>query len=367
MANMFDYLSWRGDLTASADGWNEIDALIMATCCYSDFPEASAPGARRTLREIAAALPPADQEARTAEKRSLIEAMAASKRFGSLMIHDFVNVVDTNRSIQFSAVTADAPDGSAFVAFRGTDSTLVGWKEDFMMAFETPVPAQTAALQYLERIASRQAGPLRLAGHSKGGNLAVYAAMNAGASTQARIEAVYSFDGPGLDEASIRSEGYQRIRGRIRSFVPQASIVGMLLAYHPDYTVVKSDGLGIAQHYTKSWQVLGPRFVEMEQLNRGSEVIDQTLHEWLRACSPEQRRVFVNTLFDILQSTNAVALSDMRRNVRASATAILEATRRVDPATGRMIRQLLGRFVQIGAGSLLDMLNRKGDGETKPG
>ena len=369
MANLLDYIAWRGDLPLTADGWNDIDALILATACYNNFPDAAVPGARWSVRELAAMLPPAPADKpHVANRVLLFSRMAQSNRFGGLMLRDFVNEVDMARNIQFSAVTADCPDGSVFVAFRGTDSTLVGWKEDFMMAFETPVPAQAAAVAYLERAAAGAKGrPLRAAGHSKGGNLAVYAAMNVSEAAQARLETVYSFDGPGLDEDSIRSEGYARVRSRIRSFVPQASIVGLLLAYHPDYAVVKSTAVGgINQHDTFTWQVEGPRFLEAEQVNRGSEAIDQALNEWLRQCTAEQRRVFVNTLFDILESTNAVQLSDMRRNVRASATAILEATRRIDPAAGRMIWELLGRFVQIGAGSLLELLGRKPD-DNNPG
>ncbi|MBR3503197.1 MAG: DUF2974 domain-containing protein [Clostridia bacterium] len=364
MSNLLDYIDWRGDLSFEADRWNEIDALVMATVCYNNFPDAALPGARWSVRELAAMEPAAQADSqRAADRVALLSRMARSNRFGGLLLRDFVNEVDMARNIQFSAVTADCPDGSVFVAFRGTDSTLVGWKEDFMMTFETPVPAQTAAAGYLQRVAGAATGPVRVAGHSKGGNLAVYAAMNADEAAQARLEAIYSFDGPGLDEASIRSAGYARVKDRIRSFVPQASIVGLLLAYHPDYTVVKSSAVGgIGQHDTITWQVQGPRFLEAEQVNRGSEAIDQALHEWLRQCSPDQRRVFVNTLFDILESTNATQLSDMRRNLRASATSILEATRRVDPATGRMIWDLLGRFVQIGAGSLLELLGRKPEG-----
>ena len=150
MSNLLDYLAWRGDLALSADGWNEIDALAMAMVCYNDFPDAAIPGARWSVRELACMQPPVpDAKEHVRERMGLLERMAASNRLSGLMLHDFVNEVDTARSIQFSALTADSPDGSVFVAFRGTDSTLVGWKEDFMMAFETPVPAQTAAAAYL--------------------------------------------------------------------------------------------------------------------------------------------------------------------------------------------------------------------------
>ncbi|MBQ8954932.1 MAG: DUF2974 domain-containing protein, partial [Clostridia bacterium] len=172
MSNLLDYLAWRGDLPLNADGWNEIDALAMAMVCYNNFPDAAVPGARWSLRELARMQPPVSAASQHVQERiTLLDRMAASNRLGGLMLRDFVNEVDTARSIQFSALTADCPDGSVFVAFRGTDATLVGWKEDFMMAFETPVPAQTAAAAYLQRIAASSAGPVRVAGHSKGGNL----------------------------------------------------------------------------------------------------------------------------------------------------------------------------------------------------
>ena len=356
MANILDYVTWRGDLPLSFDGWNAVDAVILATACYSDFPAVTAPGARRTLKELAAQMPPeTSNEPGNLDRAELIRRMAASKRFGGLMLHDFVNVVDTARNIQFAAVTVDDPLGGAFVAFRGTDKSLVGWKEDFMMAFETPVPAQTAAVRYLSQIAARTRGPLRVAGHSKGGNLAIYAAMNMPEEVTGRIAAIYSFDGPGLSDAAMQSAAYENIRARIESFVPQASIVGLLLAYHPDYKVVKSSALGgISQHSTFTWQLNGPRFEEVEQVDKSSAMMDQTMHEWLRECTPEQRRSFVNTLFEVLES------ADTRPgDALTSVSAIIEAMRRVDASTARMVWQLLGRFVQIGADSLFDLLNKK--------
>lgn len=355
MPNMMDYLAWRGDLTLAASPWNDVDSLIMACMCYADLPAA----AQGTLMWQQAALSlPAGQEISTDFIRQcyvLLTKAAEHPRFADLALHSFVNEVDPERDIQFSAVTADLPDGTRFVAFRGTDHSIVGWREDFTMAFESPVPAQTAALSYLERAA--EAGkPLRIGGHSKGGNLACYAAAHASEGARALIDSIYSFDGPGLDDATVVSDGYARIRGRIHSYIPQSSVIGLLLAYHEDYTVVRANAIGLAQHDAFTWQVLGTEFIEVDEVDRASQVVDQTVHAWLTQVSPDQRRVFIDTLFDILEATNATTFKDLTRDPRRSIAAIIQATRSTDPEVLRMIAQLIGRFLKTGAATLFDTL-----------
>ena len=251
MPNMMDYLAWRGDIALDYSPFGDVDSLILASLSYLTYPEEAG-----LLRDLALTVPPVDkmQFAFVHEIRAMLSAAAMTERFAGIGMRHPVAVTDQDRDMQFAAVTFDLPDGTHYVAFRGTDSTIVGWREDFNMAFESPVPAQSAAVKYLNEAGALTDGPLILGGHSKGGNLAVYAAAHADPMTQNRIRAVYSFDGPGLDDATMASEGYANIARRIRSFVPQHSVVGLLLPYHPEYPGGQSDGAGLLQRDSLPWQ-----------------------------------------------------------------------------------------------------------------
>ena len=353
MANMLNYLDWRGDLTLAADQWNDVDSLIMASLCYINMPQVAEK--MLTVREVADMLPP--YEARKGPQssffgscRALMAQCALTERFEQVELHDYVNEVDSEKEIQFSAIMADLPDGARHVAFRGTDSSLIGWREDFSMAFET-VPAQLAAAAYLEK-AAQDGRKLTVSGHSKGGNLALYAAAHVPEPVQARIERVYSFDGPGLDDATVASEGYARITGKIRSFIPQSSVVGLLLTHFEEYVVVHSNAMGLLQHDPFSWQLVGRRFLEVEQVDRASQVVDQTVHEWLKQSSSEERQLFVNTLFDVLESGNATNVNGLLSDLPA----ILGASARLSPSTMWSMGQMIGRLLKIGAGNVRGMM-----------
>ena len=353
MANMMDYLIWRGDLTIGQSPWNDVDSLIAATLSYQTYPAEPI-----ALHEAAATLPPLPtlQLNFIKESRALLSAAGMTSRFADLLLCRAVTETDLSRDMQFAAVTLSLPDGTHFLAFRGTDNTIVGWREDFNMAFESPVPAQAAALSYLQAAAAELSGPLILGGHSKGGNLAIYAAAHADPAIQERIRTVYCFDGPGLDDATMASQGYARIAPRIRSYLPQSSVIGMLLAYHPEYTVVKSDALGLLQHDCFTWQLLGTRFVEVQEVDAGSRLVNQTVHAWLSRVSPEQRQRFVETLFDLLEASGATTVKELMMNVPSRAARMLKALQKVDADTGKMILTLLGDFLSIGAQNLFGLL-----------
>ncbi len=356
MPNIMDYLAWRGDVAFAYAPFNDLDSLVLASLSYLNYPAEGG-----LIRDLALTVSPVDrtQFAFVHECRALLSAAAMTERFAGVRVQRPVAVTDQARDMQFAAVTFTLPDGTHYVAFRGTDSTIVGWREDFTMAFESPVPAQAAALKYLTEAAALTDGPLLLGGHSKGGNLAVYAAAHADPLVQSRIRAIFSFDGPGLDDATVASEGYIRIARHIRSFVPQQSVVGLLLAYHPEYTVVKSDGIGLMQHDSFTWQVLGTGFIAVTELDVSSQLVDQTVHAWLSRSTPAQRKVFVDAIFDILESTGAATVKDLFRDVPGRASAVLKALQKVDFETARMVITLLGRFVSIGATNLFELLRQR--------
>ena len=356
MTNIMDYLAWRGDIALDYSPFGNLDSLALALLSYLNYPQEPT-----LIRDLALHVPAVDkaQFAFVHETRALLSAAAMTERFAGIRMHHPVAVTDHDRDMQFAAVTFDLPDGTHYVAFRGTDSTIVGWREDFNMAFESPVPAQTAAVKYLTEAAERTDGPLLLGGHSKGGNLAVYAAAHADPMLQSRIRLVYSFDGPGLDDATMASDGYARIARRIRSFVPQQSVVGLLLTYHPEYTVVKSNGIGLLQHDSFTWQVLGTDFIAVTEVDVSSQLVDQTVHAWLSKVSPEQRRLFVNTIFDLLEATGANTVKELLKDAPGHVPAILKALQKVDFETARMIITLWGQFVTIGATNIVELLRQR--------
>ena len=305
--NILDYLIWRGDIDLSTDPWNEIDSLIFAAISYANFGENDLHFTnRRSLSElyredVLHKLPQDESKPMYEDRMFLFELMAKSRRFQEVCVLDQVNIVDEDRSIQFSAVTFDIRNVGTAIVYRGTDSALVGWKEDFMMSYETPVPAQTSALEYLKMIADRCPGDLYLAGHSKGGNLVLYSAAYAPFDIQERLHSICSFDGPGLDDETMKSDGYRRIRDRIYSVVPSQSVIGLLLNYHPNYRVVDAVESFLWQHNPFTWKIAGRQFVTTDTVSPDYQVLDQSVHEWLKKCSPQQREAFVNTLFSLLE------------------------------------------------------------------
>ena len=356
MANIMDYLAWRGDVTLGYAPFNEVDSLILAEMSYLTFPQEETP-----IRDLGLNLPAVEkmQFAFVHEIRALLSAAAMTERFAPIRMLRPIAVTDQDRDMQFAAVTFQLPDGTHYIAFRGTDSSIVGWREDFNMAFESPIPAQSAAVKYLTEAAALTDGPLIIGGHSKCGNLAVYAAAHADEAVQSRIRMVYSFDGPGLDDATMASDGYARIARRIRSFIPQQSVVGLLMTYHPDYTVVKSDGLGLFQHDSFTWQVLGTGFIAVTELDVSSQLVDHTVHEWLSRVSPEKRKIFIDTIFDILEASGAATIKELLKDVPGHAPAILKALQKIDLETARMVISLWGQFVHIGATNIIELVRQR--------
>ena len=363
MATMVDYLAWRGDPTFAAAPWNEIDGLLLATLSYMDFHGGHDPRGW-TLEEAARIELLQYVSHPTFEARKdLFEGMAAGERFRSCRMHHAIALTDESLDMQFSAMCIDLPDGTTCVAFRGTDNTIVGWREDFDMAYTTRVPAQEAATVYLSRAAQLSDRKLRLVGHSKGGNIAVYAASCVPAEIQDRIEGIWSYDGPGMNREMSRSEGYARIKGLIHSFIPQTSIIGLLMDYYEPYTVVRSTASGISQHDALTWQIYGPRFETLPGVDKTAKVVRDTLHEWLQNSTPEQRAAFVDALFRLVENTKATKMSDLTSEKLKNMVTILGGRKELDPETRRVFNRLMAQAVTLGFGNVIDrMRGRKSDG-----
>lgn len=349
--NIIDYVRTR---TGSFDErpFNDVDALVLASLAYQTMPDAvptltdwehrygtaadrwrtlmSDPGTAlrhplnslralrhpvfpaTTLADAAADLHPQDFNHKAGYTgladpkltEALFAAMTRNPRFSSIRVGAVDEQFSHEHQTQFAAMTLLLPDGTLVVSFRGTDTSFVGWKEDFNMAFQYPVPAQQLAADYVTRVARLWQGDLVLLGHSKGGNLAVYAALQAGDDVLPRIRRVYSLDGPGFPADVVAGDRYRAVADRIVKIVPDSSIVGMILDSPEHCVVVKSNEYGPMQHLAFSWQVDRDRFVTVPEVSATSREFKRSLDRMLAGMTPDQCERVVDALFKVLAASD---------------------------------------------------------------
>jgi len=360
MANILDYLAWRGDLSFAQDPFNEVDNLILTQLSFINFTgivPAPGEGEGVPLRDAAHRFfclhreePPEMGVLVPENIIPLLEAAAASRRFGGIGVNCAVDRLDILREYQFAAITFELEDGRIYVAFRGTDDTLVGWKEDFNMAFLEQVPGQQMAVDYLKQAAGQyRRRPILVGGHSKGGNFAVYAALNAGKRVQNRLERVYNNDGPGFKSSVLERSEYVAIRDRITTIVPQSSVVGMLLEHEERYTIVRSSERGLFQHDGFSWEVLGPCFIRLSEMTREGQYINQVIRDFVNAMSEEQRAAFADALYTVLTCTGAKTLTELKDDGWKTATAMARTMKDMDKETRKVLLDMMGFMLSVNA------------------
>ncbi len=354
MPNILDYLDWRGDLEFQRDPLNEVDNLVFSVLSYMDFAGAvptleeagsvSLADAAETLKQMPEQITAPITSTFFSRLPVLLEKCAGSARYRDVRLSHYVNRVSFDEAEQFSALVFSTDDTTHFVAFSGTDDTLVGWKEDLEMSFRDVVPAQRSAVEYLELVMSHLPGVFYLGGHSKGGNLAVFAGANISSEMQPSILLMYNNDGPGFQRAVIESPGYQRVANKILTFLPKSSVVGMLLNQSGHYHVVDSDETGFMQHNAFSWEVIGRTFVYQEGLSTASLKFNSALREWLDTVSLEEREDFVTVLFTILEATGARTLKDFTQDKLTNAKAMIATFKQLEPETQGLMKSLLETF-----------------------
>ena len=292
MANLMDYLDWRGDLTLEISPFNEVDALILAELSFVDFDGIVPPpelGRGLPLNEAAEAffarhggkdVPMGVLVPDTISK--MLRKLMTSPRFRNMTLNGYTALLDDSIEQQFAALTIDLGNGSIYISFRGTDDTIVGWKEDCLLTVMDEIPAQRDAVEYLTWAASVYPGKIAVGGHSKGGNLAMYAAAMAPESVQERIGNIYNNDGPGFQEKILQTEGYRRIKPRIKTILSQNAMVGTLLWNDCDYTVVKSTAALLGAHDGFTWETTPTSFVRCENLSPSARAFDRAMEEYAR-------------------------------------------------------------------------------------
>ena len=365
MANVCDYVRWRGDLTLEQSEFNEIDNLILARFSYFPFDKIIRENEIATIKELSRRFSNQDVTKLPIlwkDDVELFPLMGNSKRFGGMLATKYINKIDAEQEKQFSAITVLMPDGTIYVSYRGTDNTIVGWKEDFNMSFKSHIASQISAKQYLEEIAKEYpSSKIIIGGHSKGGNIAVYAATFASKEVKDRIINVYNNDGPGFCEDVIETAEYQEILPRVHTYIPQSSIIGRLMNHKEKYTIVESVQRGIMQHDLYSWQVLGKEFVTLKKLTNESEFIDKTIKDWLENVEPEKREQVIDAVFEILNTTEAQTMKELKANWFANAKTILGTYKNIDSDTKEMVWQTVNELLKVAKNNIFEELPKIAD------
>ena len=341
MANVIDYIKWRGDLSVTQDGFNEVDGLILSRASYFPFESLMEDNETVTFKEIGERYSKLDVKTLNIlwpDDVYLIPAMGSSKRFGEMLVTKYDHKIVKEQDIQYAAVTILMPNDTIYVSYRGTDSTVVGWKEDLNMTFMTHVASQIEGVKYLEQVAKEYPDKkILVGGHSKGGNVAVYSAIYASKEVQDRIVTVYNNEGPGFNKEIIESKEYKQMINKVETYIPQDSIFGRMLYNEGKYTVVKSNEFGVMQHDLYSWEIEGNKFIKLKEVTNGSKFIDKSLKDWLEQTDPKKREKVIEVVFEIINTTNIESFKELMKNPIAKGKILLGSYKELDEETKDMI------------------------------
>lgn len=369
MANMLDYLDWRGDLSMTKDPFNEVDNLILAELSYIPFneymPKAGSDESVR-LKDVGEAFFEDYTLEDTADNWNkspqVLKAAMKMNRFKKMKLRWFVDEFDQENEQQLAIVTFELEDGTAYVAFRGTDGTLIGWKEDFNMAYLFDTPGQKRAAEYLNEHFMNYDRPIRLGGHSKGGNFAMYAGMFCDPAVREKILTIYSNDGPGFHDEVMATDSYRAAKDKIVSIIPESSVVGMLLENQLSHILVKSTEDGFKQHDPLSWRVKRTKFVRAPELSSSSALLDATLTQWLGTLDIKERKIFVDSLFDTIAASGAMTIEEMNSNPVKCYSAIIKASTKLSKNKQKVISDAFGKLARTGRDVFMENMQTKVEG-----
>ena len=361
-ATVSDYLRWRGDLTFAQDGFNEVDNLLLCIISYiklENIPRLRSfdPKDAMPMGDVCRLLTEEDEQLglSTLDYIPLMRQAAETPRFREVSLFAFESLHDEDRQMQFAAVSFLLPDGSVYAAYRGTDMTIVGWQEDFNMFFTFPLPSQKKALDYFEKAVRMLNGKFILGGHSKGGNLAVYAGAFTDENSRNHIDYIYNFDGPGFSLDKIRDSGFYEVDDRIYTFVPQSSIFGMIFEHEESYTIVKSNQKGFLQHDVYSWEIEQNRLIRLKSTTNFSVFFDHTLKEFVESLTVAQRREFTKEVFALLSLTETATFNEMLKNPLKNTGTILKSFAGLDSKTRNMLLKTIFAFVKSAKNNFSDI------------
>lgn len=352
---IFDYLTWRGDISFTQIPPTEVDLLILSQISYLNFDELISSSYKKTitlnnLLQDFIKTPDFEQRQNCGliiNKRTfeLFTKCCQSWRFHNIQVCGYLNIFDFQNETQFAAI-AFLIEKKVYIVFRGTDDSLIGWKEDFNLSVIT-IPAQTLALNYLEKAISFFKKKVNIIGHSKGGNLAIFSSTNCSAKFQKKIEKVYNFDGPGFCQDFYKTKNFLNIKERIFSFYPEFSVVGMIFSHPQNFKIVQSNGFTVFEHDLMTWNIKGSIFEYSANFTKESIFFHKTFNEWIFSLNLEQRTKFINSLFELLFASETQTLEDFSKNAFSSSAKMIKKFNSFDKQTKTDIRKIISLLKEV--------------------
>ena len=354
MGNLITYVQQYGAQTFEDKSLTDIDVLVLTEIAYLPFDEIvpksfdvteaiSLEQLGKEFEQIKEKKQELNPFMITSERIELLEVVSKSQRYKEIKVFGFMNDIDDERTKQFAAVCYQWEEENRWIIFRGTDESLTGWKEDFMMTYSDLIPAQTDAIEYLKKQAETFSGTLNVSGHSKGGNLSLYASAMQEETVQNRIEQIYCWDSPGVHRSILDKEGYQRVVSKAKRYIPQDSIVGLMLESQVPYHIIESQGSGISQHSALMWNIEEDHFVELTELTKNSQLTDQTFKQWTEVVSDEDLKLFFDTFFELIFEMGVETVNDVYYNFRMYMQKFFEKAYQMNPEK----REVLLRIGQL--------------------
>lgn len=344
MANILEYIKENQNLSLENEEFNEVDNLIFSRLSYLPF-ESIELEEKETFESIYKKLRTVKIEKfNMKEDKELIELVGTSSRYKDLIMTDYYFSRDEEKEKQFVAITIHIDNEKIYVSYGGTDNTLVGWKEDFNLSFMTHIPSQIEAIKYIRKIYTKYKLKMHLGGHSKGGNLAVYAGIFSSKNLQDKIIDITNFDGPGLDKTVLEKDRYKRILNKINTYIPQSSIFGRLLEHEETYIIVRSKQISFMQHDIFSWEVSGLKLEKQSKVTNGSDIINLTVRNWLKATTPKQREQFINIMYEIVTKTKAKTFKEFIADKTKNIGIILKSYKDISLEDKKIIGQMVLEF-----------------------
>lgn len=358
--NIDDYIVWRGDLSKTKDDYNEVDYALLSVISYSRFENLEEKDKGKTLRKISPKVLSKKREELSYEDKKVFDTFCLlrdSARFGTIKFQEFFSTFDPKSEEQFAAILFSSGK-DAYLIFRGTDNTITGWKEDFNLGFSPDIPSEHSALSALESIAPFY-NSITLAGHSKGGLLALWIALKCKKETFNKIKAVYSFDGPGVPFEFKTTKRWKETEEKAMEIVPESSLIGRLFLTPKNLVVTESNSVGILQHDIHSWKVISNKFTSIKKTNITSDVSSGTINDFIMSCSPEERKTLVETAYSILRICDTDDVNELPAAIIKNFPKILDKIHAIPYEERKVLWQLSGIFKVVSKKNLRTKLLEK--------